>query len=330
MAISKSVITVSIVSLLSLIVLGGCEPKGGEKVKAVGSENAAMALGFIAGDTSTYKSVVNDGRSAEFQGEMTKDPNIKGGYTGTRIEMTFTQQIQSVTDAGNGVAQITIDGLKVLAQTKSVTSIDFDSTREADKANPLFGLIGKSYTIELTPDGKVAKVVDASGAIAAISGEGQEKRFGAKLLSNDLIEERHSIAALNTAGTTPLKSNATWSLKKQENFGMMGVKDYEKVYTVTSLKTENGSTKAVVTMNAIPAANAQAKGEPESPFSKMVDNKESYTGSLAMDVSSGKVDRYDERLNASWTIVDPQASSSAEPNIIIMSETREVSLEKIK
>ncbi len=73
--------------------------------------------------------------------------------------MVFNQQVQSINAAGNAIEKITIKELKYYAEVKDNKTLDFDSTKDKDPNNALFALVGKSYTIEITPSGKVSELL---------------------------------------------------------------------------------------------------------------------------------------------------------------------------
>ena len=120
-----------------LLLIAGCAQPGGE--------TTTVALKFTPQDSSTYRVVTKTERGLKFEGALTKDTNLKGGNNSSRTEMAFTRQIQSVDNKGNAVAKITINGLKYHSVVKDNTVLDFDSSREKDKNNPVVKLIGKSY-----------------------------------------------------------------------------------------------------------------------------------------------------------------------------------------
>ena len=119
-----------------------------------------LVLKFEPNDVSTYKVVMYAQKSVLWEGPApTKPSAFKGGLTSNRSEMTFTQQIKSVDEAGNAIALITIKELKYLAKVRDSVSMDFDSSREKDKSDPMIGLIGRSYSIKITPAGSVVPEV---------------------------------------------------------------------------------------------------------------------------------------------------------------------------
>jgi hypothetical protein len=274
-------------------------------------EVADLILKFEPGDATTYRLITEGKRNVTYEGSLANDPAFKGGDTGDKVEMTFSQLIESLNDRGNAVAKITIKELKYQAQVKSDTVLDFDSSREQDQNNALAKLVGQSYTIELTPTGQVTKVIDSKQAQAAVKPDATARR----LLESNTIKQRHSVPSLPAAGKNKVRLNGHWSRIKTVDFGMMGAKSYEKIYVLKEIKHQDGGSSAVVEMNAIPTAET-ADGlhqeQPASAFSKMFDNVEEYTGQLTLDLSAGKVLQYVEKMNSEWLVVDPMAGQ--QPN----------------
>jgi hypothetical protein len=82
-------------------------------------------------------------------------------------------------------------------------------------------------------------------------------------------------------------------------------------------------------MNAIPASET-AKEQP-TELLKSSDNTKTYSGELELDLTTGKVKKYLEKLQQEWTIDFPSAEreTAQEPVILTMSATRLYSIEKI-
>jgi hypothetical protein len=292
---------------------------------------AALSLKFAPDDSTTYRLLTEGTRSVTYEGTLARDPSLKGGETGDSVEMIFSQRIQSVNDQGNAVAQITIKQLKYLAKVKSDTVVDFDSSRDQDQNNPLAKLIGQSYTIEITPAGQVTRIIDAKEAQAAVKGNATAQR----LLESDEIKERHAVAALPGAGRNELRTNDHWSSVKTADFGMLGAKAYERIYVLREIKEQNGSRIAAIEMNAIPTAEAAEQLHKEKgadAFSKMFDNIDEYTGLLDLDLTTGKVQRYVEKLRSEWVIVDPTAKTRTDksPDALKMTSVSLHSLEMVE
>ena len=327
--------------ICSLLMTGGCAPPGGKKVKleaelekqapkAAAAEPVRLALKFTPGDSTTYKITTQAEKNVKWEGSSLSKANFKDGSTGNRVEMTFTQQIQSVDDKGNAIAKITIEGLKYLYMIKDNPVLDFDSFREKDRNNPLAKLIGQSYTIEIAPAGKVIKVVDVKQAQAAVKGN----RTALELLSFDAIKKRHETLALPDSDKNQLRTGDNWSSIKSFSFGLMGPKSYEKIYTLKEIKNLDNQQIAVVEMNAIPTsemAEQLYKEQATSDLIKMFDNTETYTGLLKLNLTAGKVEKWFEELRSEWVIIDPSAKQQddSEPAALKMGVTRISSLEKI-
>ena len=64
------------------------------------------------GDQATYKMITQVRRTTKWQGPVPDKATFEDNFNEERVEMVFTQQIQSVDPNGVAVAKITIDGLK--------------------------------------------------------------------------------------------------------------------------------------------------------------------------------------------------------------------------
>jgi len=310
----------------------GCTPGPGEPgAKKLFPEQLTLALKFAPGQTAKYRAAAEAKKGLEFEGSLADDPAFKGGQTGTRIEMVFTQEIEQVQDNGRALAKVTINELKFHDISKNKVLLDFDSSEEKD--NPLAKLIGQSYTIEIDPAGQVSRVVEVAQARAALGGRVTGYRRAA-LLDNDAIMERHTIAALPDKTEQSARPGDDWSRIKTMPFGLMGTKVYERIYVLKGVKAKGGRHIATIEMNAIPTAEQAEqlhKEQPDNPFSKMFDSIDKYTGSLTFDMTSGAVREYVEELKSEWLIVDPAAQPDSEkiPDALRMSALRLHSLERL-
>lgn len=297
------------------------------------AQTATLALKFTPDDVTTYKVTTERERGVMWEGPLINKPrSFVGGHTGNRIEMTFTQRIQSVDDEGNAVAKITIKRLKYLAKVKDNIILDFDSSREKDRNNPLGKLIGQSYTIEITASGEVSKVIDVSGARTAVGGVSANQR-AARLLSTEVIKEQHSIPALSAVEKNQLRPGESWSDIKTFSFGPMGSKSYERIYELKEINHIAGRRIAIVEMSVVPSSEKAKELHKEQVtgfFSKLFDTTETYTGELRLDLTAGKVKKYFEEFRSDWIAVDPMApEKEEEPDMLRMSATRLYRIERI-
>jgi len=289
-----------------------------------------LTLKFAEQDSTTYRVSIEAEQSVKWEGLLPDKSIFKGGRSQDKIEMTFTQQIQSSDDKGNAIAEITIKGLKYFSTIKDNLVLDFDSSREKDRNNPLARLIGQSYTIEITPTGKVTEVIDVTEAQAAVN----DNNAALKLLSPDTIKERHGLMNLPAGDKNQLRQGDSWSGIKTFSFGLMGSKSYEKIYTLKEIKDQDNRQTAIVEMSAIPTSEMaeQLHKEQATPdFSKMFDNTETYTGQLKLDLTVGKVEKYFEKLQSEWVVARPPAEQGddKEPTALKMGAIRLYHLEKI-
>jgi len=297
------------------------------------AEAVTLTLKFKPQDSTTYKVIMERQRSVSWEGPLPEKSTFQGGSTSNRIEMTFTQQIQSVDDKGNAVAKITVKELKYRDKVKDNVTVDFDSKNIKDPQDPMALLIGQSYTIKIAPTGQVIEIVDVKQADTAVRKGSRPPRTVLPLLSENAIKQRHSIPALPAADKNKLRLDEKWSSVKAFNFGMMGSKAYERRYTLKQIKDVNGRRIAIVDMNAIPSSempDEMLKEQAAGFFSKMFDNAETYTGQLRMDLTAGKVEIYLEKLKSEWLAVDPTPKpDEKQPAALKMTATRLFHIEKI-
>jgi len=287
-----------------------------------------LGLKFRVGDTGTYKVFIEADKSVEWEGPPgSKPPAFSGGHTGNVMEVAFTQTVKSLDAQGNATAEITLKALKYQQKVKDSITVDFDSANEADRGGPLGQILNQSYTILLSPDGRVVRVLDAAKARAAASDPAAQA-----LLSDSAIDERHSIAALDTGKSRSVAVGQAYSNVRTLNFGMMGAKAYERVYTLEKVQDANGVKVAQVRMDAVPStqgAQQMASEQTAAFFAKMFDNKESYTGSMQFDVDTGTVRQYTETLKSEWMAVDPAAPPDQQPDALKMTALRSYRIQKL-
>jgi hypothetical protein len=295
-------------------------------------ETVTLALKFTVGQTADYRVTIEETRGIAFQGKMASEGALKGGKTGNRIQMDFTERIESVDETGNAVAKITLKALKYLSQEKDVVRLDFDSSQQNDDKDPLGKLIGQSYTIEITGSGKAVRVVDAADAQRAVMGRTPAHKRASALLRPAVIMARHSIAAIPGEDKNRVSTGGDWSNVKTVDFTMMGKKSYERIYQLKQIESSDGRRVAVVEMNAIPTTETEDRrpSPAETGLSEMFDNLDTYSGELRLDLASGRVEKYSEELRSEWFMVDPQAQQTdKEPDSMTMTAIRVHSLERI-
>jgi hypothetical protein len=247
--------------------------------------------------------------------------------------MTYTQEIESVDEEGNAIAKITVDALKYFVAVKDTAQVDFDSTRIKDPEGEFAKMLGHSFTIEISPTGKVTKLIDAEDIRTSVRKARRVPRRALAFLRPDPIKRRHTIPALPAAGKRQLRTGETYSEIKSFSFGLMGSKSYEKVYTVKDIKETDGRQVAVVEMNAIPTAKtAEELYEKETTpdFSEDFDSTAKYSGRLEMDLTAGAIKEYSEEMRSSWTVAVPSEPQPDQgPAVLTMGETRLYSLKRI-
>lgn len=312
---------VSVALVCFLVFLTGC-----------GDPGVNLSLKFVPADTTTYRLVTEKVDSITFEGDLGNAPEFKDQTRSSRFEMTFVQKIQQIDEKGNATAKITIKDLKWKTMELNKTKLDFDSAQVKSKRNPLARLIGQSYTIKIAPTGRIVRIVSTVAATAAVKDKTVRDNMALLLIKPPVIKNRHEITALPSAKKNPLKQGGTWSVEKKFDFRMMGKKTYERIYTFNEIyKSEDGEKIAIIEMKAIPAVEDQQGAEqPDSAFLDAFDNIEEYTGLLKLDLNTGKINFYSEKLRTEWIIVDPMPQKEGkEPVTMKMTAVRTYNLERI-
>jgi hypothetical protein len=326
-----------IVACILLSTLGCAEHRGASAKSEIEvgktkkqSTDFELALKFSPHDSTTYKATIETGRQATWEGLPEKKPSsFKGGHSGSKIEVTFDQHIQSIKDNGNAVAKITIKELKYQTQVTDNIVLDFDSTRKDDMKGPLGKLIGKSYTIEITPSGQVSKIIDVNDIVAAVSDGSSAGKTAFQLLSVNAIKVRHTIPGLPDERER-LIVGQSWDNAKSFHFDQMGTKSYSKTYTLEEIKNVNNSPIAVIRMNAIPSVeDAKELYEKQTTLPFPFDSTETYSGQTKLNLAEGKVEQCSENLLIEWIIIDPSSKTNEMPDAIKMSALQNYSIERI-
>jgi hypothetical protein len=285
-------------------------------------------------DLTTYKVTTESKRTINWEGAVPNKQTFKEQRNESKVELVYTQRILAVDEEGKAAARITIKSLKCSSVVKNETMVDFDSTRPADANNPLAKMIGQSYSIESTPDNRIPTVFDLSGARTAVGGVLPASQMGLKILSPEVIQERHGTLSLPAAGEDLLVKGDSWKKIKTFSFGMMGVKSFEKIYTLSDIKDTGGRQIVHIDMNAIPTAEIERYFTPEEPtggIPKMFDSTDTYKGEAEVDLTSGWVEKCREELRASWVTALPaeEQDPNREPVVLKMSETHLYDLERV-
>ena len=307
------------------------EPKPEVKPRVPKPGSVPVAFSFSVGDVTRYKVTTEDEDSVQFKGNWPKEGDFENKRNNVRMEVSYTQRIESVDEAGNAVAKITFDAIRASYVYRNLPAYDFDNRRETDKKKAMYKLLGKSYTIKLAPTGRFLEVVDASAAQAAVSGTAADEPRAAALVTNEAIEQRHGFLILPDPDDNMLAAGDTWSTVRNFSFRMLGAKIYERIYTLKDIEEANGHKIAVVDMKAIPSAEgAEALHQQgQTPdLSQMADNTESYYGEMRFDLANGKVQEYVEKLVSRWTMLDTSVEEG-EPPALIMAATRVSRVDKI-
>lgn len=316
------------------------EKPASQAAEPVAEPNAAeppvsLVLGFSPGQAAMYRVTTEAHKSIEWIGsESAKPAGYADGRSGNFVEITFEQQVRQVRDNGNAILEIEIEALKYRGTIQSRTVLDFDSGRPDDPKSPLAALVGKSYRLEMSPKGKVVELLDMESVRGAVAAGSPVYSVAVKLFSDEVVRDRHEVPPLSALKDEQVRSGQSWSDQKSFAFGEMGLKGFERVYTLTRVEQGDGRA-AVVEMKAIPsAAMAEElhKRQVSGPLSGLFDSIDKYEGRLVFDLDGGRIREYMEEMQTEWVIADPamMQDTTAEPRGLKMGAGRLHRLELVK
>lgn len=319
----KSIGLVSGICLFAaaLLFYSGCAPE------------AEIAMNLQLGQTASYKTVTEVRKFYKFVQPSEKKVTEKD--SASVIEWVYDQTITDVDEQGNTTADITIRGLSYLTSTSEGSQGDFDSSRDSDKNKPLAKLLGQSYTIKMSADGKVIGVLNAQTARNAVKGR-RDSQAARSLLSDDAIKRRHSIGYLPPSDKGKVSVGEKWSSVEVSPKGMLIPKSYEKVFTAKDISASDSGKIATITMEALPSSG-KAEGASEQAvggmgfFANIFDANETFEGELVINLDNGQIVKYNETLISENTAAQMprRHSSDAEPDVLSLKFDRRHSTELI-
>jgi hypothetical protein len=285
-----------------------------------------------------YKVMTRVRRSIKWEGPVPEKPAFEESSNDEMIEMAFTQRVQNWDPSGRIIEEAQIDRLKYLSTVKNQNVVDFDSTMPSDSNSPLAKLILQIYSMVVEPNGYIASISGASMIAQLIGGDSAADRIGRHILSSEAVADRHATLLLPRAGEERLKPGDKWSRVKTYSFGRMGIKSYEKIYTLKEIREAAGHKIAVIDMNAIPTSEIEEKyrnQQANADFPKTFDTDETFTGAGEIDLTAGWVNSYQEKLRTSWIAVLPVSSAAKsddvnEPVVLRLTAERIYDLEKTR
>ncbi len=332
---------VAVTAICCSVFVWGCEQKaqsGPAEAKPIAQAPAKgqvkIALKSAVGDLATYKITTQARRATKWQGPVPNKEVFEENFNEERVEMVLKQRIESVDPNGIAVALVTIDGIKCRYSNKSMASVDFDSSRHSDANNPIMKLIGQTYMIEFSPWNNISAVDNLPPAMMTIKDGTPSGDAGQSILYPESIMARHGAMQLPEPGHEMLKPGQKWSRIKTFSFGKMGLKSYEKMYTLKEVRDADGRSIAVIDMNTIPSSEVEPKYRGQqagTDVPKTFDSQDSYTGGGEFDLKMGRIENYHEDLEIHWTVALPgKQGDSGEPVVLNMSASRVYSIQRVK
>ncbi len=310
----------SFLALLVALSFYGCAPE------------ADVALKPAPDQVTTYKAVDVFRKDYLFDQPTSNKKTEK--TTEANIEVVYDQLITDVDAEQNATAKITIKALKYFSSSADDVQIDFDSSRGADSASALAKLIGQTYTVKISPSGKVLQISDVASARDAVK-TGKDARFAGRFLADENIRRRHGILALPDKDKKTLKVGDKWSQVVSSPRGVLIPKTYEKIYTVKKITNKKTGRLTLIEMNATPTAKQSDANSKQADFLEMFgssfDSEDDFTGRLLIDIDTGRVYEYSENFSSRHTAAEfPKGQEqSGQPDVLKLGFTESHSIKAI-
>lgn len=285
-----------------------------------------IALKHAPDQLTTYKSTAYFHKDYLFNQPTEGKKTVK--VTETNIEVVYDQAVTDIDEKDNTTAEITLKEIKYVSKDDDNVRFSFDSsTGDADEIKEL---IGVTYMVRLSPSGKVLDIWDVDDDRKAITSSRAKT-----LLDSEQIEKRHEILALPDRDKGKLDVGDKWSRVAVSPKRALIPKTYEKDYTVKSIIDSPEGKVAIIEMEATPTAK-EAPGDEDTAsvlgmFSDLFEAEDDYTGKLVVNLDTGKVYEYIERLRADYTAAQfPSSNKNAkEPDVLKLGYTEIYSIESV-
>lgn len=282
------------------------------------------------GQAYTYKVV--DVFRKEYLFDQPSSEKITEKITEATVETTFEQLIKDVDAEGNTTAEINIKAVKYYSTSANTVQVDFDSSRGTDSKSALAKLIGKTYTIKLSPLGKVLEISDVEPSREAVK-TGTDAPSAGRFLSENAIQRRHEILAMPDQDKKTLKVGDSWSQVVASPQGVLIPKNYEKVYTVKKI---TDGRLALIEMSATPTSKRlESQTGDESAmdmFRNFFDSEDNFTGRLLIDTETGKVYEYSVNFRNRYTAAEfpKEDPKPDQPDVLNLAFTETHSVELVE
>jgi len=231
--------------------------------------------------------------------------------------MAYRWEVTHVANSGNATVKITYTRL-AMAQEQNGQKRAFDSASGKPPSDFFKGLdlmVGKAFTVELTPQGKVAQVQGLDKVFRQVAeGAGLKDQKATEAFYRALMDsfgDKAVTEQFNTAfgryPEAPLKVGATWQGDTQLTVAFP--LNVHATYTVKSWKNN----QAVVAVDAALKSDATRRVTGQNPlFDAMYDLTGTQQGTLTVDLDTGMLQRSHvvQHVEGKILLLDPKSNDT--------------------
>ncbi|MDA3844361.1 MAG: DUF6263 family protein [Candidatus Kapabacteria bacterium] len=290
-------------------------PKNGDTSAQSDSDNSApVAIGLNLEEGKTYRFSMATDQAMNVQ-------SVQGLIkTNTKMGYEFSYKVNSVN--GEGVAAITIKYENIFYETVTPQgSLSYDSKNPPAQMPPglkgYAAVLGNSFDIELSPQGKVNAVTGLDKIVEAILALGDFKSPEEKTMAERQVRSQFSVDIMsqnveNIFFFFPGKDVAVGDSWVKENYITAGVPRIMN-YTWTLESVENGlaTISANATIKNDPTMSKQAQGEMVREI-KAVGQQ---AGTIVVDINTGWVQTVDMEQTYQSTVTVTGAPDTDQPQV---------------
>jgi hypothetical protein len=267
------------------------------------SEKITFSLAITPGIKSRYQAITETVWTIEAPETATQDSGSTASLPTVSESsiVNFTQEILGPApgDPRAAAALVTIDQATYTRKLPGQADLTYDSRETTNPDNPFANLIGKTYTIEISPLGYVSGVFNLSEAQQAVRGSTPAHDAALDLLSPALIFARHGAFSLPGADIGSVIIGDRWRGVQQFTLKApvagvegLGTHRFDKIYRLERVvKRPDGTVAIVAFEGALRPGRRQKSPRPEIPILSY-----SYAGGGQFNVDARRVEAYVDYL----------------------------------
>lgn len=255
------------------------------------------------------------GQSYAVQTDLEQELSQTGGPMGSvkmvmAIGSDWTWHVESVDEGGNATIKVTQDAARVSMSMPPEVDLSYDSASASEEppseARPFAALVGQSYTMKVSPQGRVLELTGVEEmleeAVAGLGSQGVQAAMTAQLVRGLFGEEALKSGIEGTLGIYPpgpVRVGDSW--QKDRSLSAPVPLSITSLYT---LKKRSGGEATIAVEADVTAAPDSAPEEVQAPIKISGTQK----GNMQVDEATGCISGGEVRQTFTLSLSGPGAS----------------------